>query len=249
MPKMVKLNRETKYSTKFLKMKFSRVPNRIRRLTHQPSIFKAGKIKVFYHVDHDGGGTSFGQDFIKLFNYLNFQPKGRVLEWCGGPGFIGFRIYDSYNVDSVVFSDINLSLIKNFNRTLKKNRLQNISYFIGHLNTMPKQKFDLIVANPPHFPNKNDYPQAKVERQRLIDENWNIHKVFFENINNFMSPNSTLILQENKKASSPEIFEQLMQNTPISLKKIVFGKEIGGNENIYYLICNVRPQGFEPRTF
>lgn len=90
---------------------------------HLPLIFKAGKIKVYYHIDHDGGGTSFGQDFIKLFSYLNFHPIGRVLEWCGGPGFIGFMINDSYEVDSLTFSDINPSVIKNFNRTLKKNKL------------------------------------------------------------------------------------------------------------------------------
>ena len=65
---------------------------------------------------------------------------------------------------------------------------------------MPKQKFDLIVANPPHFPNKNDWPELK-ERQRIIDENWNIHRDFFNNINNFMHLKSTLILQENKKTS------------------------------------------------
>jgi hypothetical protein len=114
---------------------------------------------------------------------------------------------------------------------------------------MPKQKFDLELANPPHFSGKNDYPEVVIGRQRIIDENWNIHKDFFENINNFMYPDSTLILQENKKANSPEIFEQLMQNTPITLKKIIYGKEIGGNETFYYLICKVRPQGFEPRTF
>ena len=113
-----------------LKLNFTRVINWIRRLMHLPSIFKAGKITVYYHIDHDGGGTSFGQDFIKLFNYLNFRPTGRVLEWCGGPGFIGFRIYDSYDVDSLTFNDINPSLINNFHRTLKK-----IDYRIFHISS------------------------------------------------------------------------------------------------------------------
>jgi len=197
---------------------------------HLPLIFKAGKINVYYHIEHDGGGTSFGQDFIKLFNYLNFYPTGRVLEWCGGPGFIGFRIYDSYDVTSLTFNDINPSVVKNFNKTLKKNRLQNILYFIGHFNNMPKQKFDLVLANPPHFSGKNDYPEVVIGRQRIIDENWNIHKDFFENINNFMYPDSALILQENKRASSPEIFEQLMQNTPITLKKSYTVRKLVGTK-------------------
>ena len=63
------------------KMKFTRVTNKLRVLMHLPLLFKAGNINVYYHIDHDGGGTTFGQDFIKLLDHLNLQADGDVFEW------------------------------------------------------------------------------------------------------------------------------------------------------------------------
>jgi hypothetical protein len=69
-----------------------------------------------------------------------------------------------------------------------------------------------------------------IDGDLIIKMYWNIHKDFFENINNFMYPDSALILQENKRASSPEIFEQLMQNTPITLKKSYTVRKLVGTK-------------------
>ncbi len=221
-------------------MKFTRVTNKLRHLVHLPSLFKAGKIRVYYHIDHDGGGTTFGQDFIKLFDHLNLRPSGNVFEWCSGPGFIGFKLFDNYDVKSLTMNDINPELIKNYELTIRKNKLNNIKFFLGKLNDMPRQKFDFIVSNPPHFSREYDYPELLINRQRIIDKDWGIHKDFFKTIHNFMHSNSYLILQENKKSSKALDFESLMKNTMITLEKVVYGKEINGNDTFYYLICKVR---------
>jgi hypothetical protein len=42
-------------------MKFARVKNGFRRLMHSPLLFKAGNIEVYYYIDHDVGGSTFGQ--------------------------------------------------------------------------------------------------------------------------------------------------------------------------------------------
>ena len=234
---------------KYHKMNFTRVTNKLRRLMRLPLIFKAGHINVYYHIDHDGGGTTFGQDFIKLFNHLNLRPDGDVFEWCSGPGFIGFKLFDNYDLKSLTMNDINPEVLDNYQRTVTKNKLNDIKFFLGKLSDMPRQKFNLIVANPPHFSRESDYPQLLVNRQRIIDKDWNTHRDFFMNIHNFMHSNTYLILQESKKSSEALDFEQLMKNTMITLEKVVYGKEISGNETFYYLICKVRPKGFEPLTF
>jgi hypothetical protein len=80
-------------------------------------LFKAGNIEVYYYIDHDVGGSTFGQ---AVWLFLNLQPTGEVLEWCSVPWLIGFKLFDSYELSSLTLNDINPELIENYQRTISK---------------------------------------------------------------------------------------------------------------------------------
>ena len=49
-------------------------------------------IRVNYLHRLDGGGTAFGQDYIPYLPNRGMPRQARTIEWCAGPGFIGFSL-------------------------------------------------------------------------------------------------------------------------------------------------------------
>jgi len=69
-------------------------------------IEKFNDIRVCYTDDLDGGGRGFGQCFIPLVQEL-FGKVGRIFEFCGGPGFIGFSLMVNGLCESLCLTDVN----------------------------------------------------------------------------------------------------------------------------------------------
>lgn len=159
------------------------------------------KLRVFYHSWMDGGGTWFGQEYVDI---IRERYSGRVFErcyeWCSGPGYIGFNILDHGLCGSLCVSDVYQPAIQAIHETIKNNKLHNVSaYATGTVSQLPEnEKFDLVVANPPHFlscPGDENY-------QRIaVDQNWAAHQEFFANIRQHLLPNGVILLQENQSGS------------------------------------------------
>lgn len=161
--------------------------------------------KYGFAVQHDswmdGGGSWFGQEYIDI---IKQRYPGRVFErcyeWCAGPAFIGFGILDHGLCRSLCVSDIYAEAIKRVEETVKLHGLDNVSaYATGNVKELPEhEKFDLVVANPPHFltcPGDENY-------QRIaVDQNWAAHQEFFENIKQHLLPDGVILLQENQAGS------------------------------------------------
>lgn len=159
------------------------------------------KLRVFYHSWMDGGGTWFGQEYVDIIRerYCG-QVFERCYEWCSGPGYIGFNILDHGLCRSLCMSDVYQPAIQAVHETIKNNQLDNVSaYANGTVGALPDyEKFDLVVANPPHFlscPGDENY-------QRIaVDQNWMAHQEFFANIGQHLLPNGIVLLQENQSGS------------------------------------------------
>ena len=159
------------------------------------------KLRVFYHSWMDGGGTWFGQEYVDI---IRERYSGRVFErcyeWCSGPGYIGLNILDHGLCGSLCVSDVYQPAIQAIHETIKNNKLHNVSaYATGTVSQLPEnEKFDLVVANPPHFlscPGDENY-------QRIaVDQNWAAHQEFFANIRQHLLPNGVILLQENQSGS------------------------------------------------
>lgn len=149
----------------------------------------------------DGGGTWFGTEYATILKsrYGRYYP--RCLEWCSGPGFIGFDLLDHGICDQLVCLDrYEPAVLHSIPTTVQANKLANVRAYLGNdLGALPApEKFDLVVANPPHYlecPGDANY-------QRLaVDPNWAAHSVFFQQIAAHLATDGMILLQENQAGS------------------------------------------------
>ena len=117
-------------------------------------------ITVFYTDDTDGGGITFGQDYVPAIKRKYPDRKfSKVFEWCSGPGFIGFTLLSHNLCDSLCLNDLHDPALELANTTKMhpdNNCADCVSiYLLKDLSLLPAhEQFDLVVSNPPHF-NKN----------------------------------------------------------------------------------------------
>lgn len=161
------------------------------------------KIEVFYKIELDGGGTTFGQDYLPV---LKSKYPGRVFdrayEWCSGPGFIGFSILSHGICRTLCLSDLYDPSITAAEITidLESNQCRDLvtAYLCKDVALIPRhEQFDLVVANPPHFNDFNGIPSNDYTGIRISkDINWRAHRNFFDNIKPYLTSDGIILLQE-----------------------------------------------------
>ena len=84
-----------------------------------------GDVRVHYKRHLDGGGSSFGQDYIPFLHDRGMPRQSRVLEWCAGPGFIGFSLLGFGMCETLCLADVNPQAVAACRRTIDDNGLAN----------------------------------------------------------------------------------------------------------------------------
>lgn len=114
-------------------------------------------INVYYTSECDGGGTVFGTKYVDVIKkrYPN-RTFNNCLDWCSGPGFIGFNLLDHDICKELHLVDYYQPAIDHATNTTNNlpNKFKDSVkiYQIDSLQFLPKHMmFDLVVANPPHF--------------------------------------------------------------------------------------------------
>ncbi len=162
-------------------------------------------ITVYYLPQLDGGGRYFAQEFIAITR----EKIGRVdsiCEFASGPGFIGFSLLAHGLCNTLCLIDINPLAIQACEETVKRNNLEKkVKLYKSDIfkNIPEKEKWDLVVSNPPHF---NGSKTAHSEDILYIDNNWNIHKIFYSNIKKHLNDNGSVLFVENSQGSEPNVF-------------------------------------------
>lgn len=177
--------------------------------------------RVQYDSWMDGGGTWFGQEYVDVIKQRYPGPFERCYEWCAGPGYIGFSLLDHGLCESLCLSDVYDEAIARAQETAVVNKLNNVSaYVTGTVAGLPdREKFDLVVANPPHFlqcPGDDNY-------QRIaVDQNWAAHHEFFSNIGKHLQPGAVILLQENQAGSlnREKDFEQFIDDAGLKITDV-----------------------------
>jgi hypothetical protein len=175
-----------------------------------------GGIGISYREELDGGGASFGQDFLSFFNARGMPKQKRIFEWCSGPGFIGFSLLGNAVCETLCLADINPAAVASCRHTVRANGLTDRAfvYQSDNLKDIPRsEKWDLVVSNPPHF---IDQYEGDI---RAHDPEWRIHREFLATIGNFLSKDGVIVLQENNRGSTVETFRQMIDQSAL---KIVF---------------------------
>lgn len=181
-------------------------------------IYKVKNIKILYNSKFNGGGATFGQLYIPILKRLSIKANN-CIEVFAGPSFIGFSLLAFGICKYLTVADINDKALDNVRETVKYNRLKNKVkiYKSDVLDGIPEDnKFDLVVGNPPHFPSKESWNKVSNENDditilKAVDENWKLHKKFYNNIKKYLNENAKVILVENSQGSSPSDFIQLIK--------------------------------------
>jgi methylase of polypeptide subunit release factors len=164
--------------------------------------FENGTI-VSCEQEHDGGGSTQYADFINFFKEKGDDlPKYKnCLEWCAGPGFIGYSLLDEEVCQHVTFMDIHEPAIDDArNNAIFNNLTDRTSFYtIDAIHKLPTDlKFDLVVGNPPHsLKASEEWLNNKGLFRLIVDLDWKIHEEFFAHITDYLLPGAEVILSEN----------------------------------------------------
>jgi tRNA1(Val) A37 N6-methylase TrmN6 len=176
-----------------------------------------GGVEVHYRKHLDGGGSTFGQDYIPLLRAWGMPRQARAFEWCAGPGFIGFSLLGHGLCDTLCLADLNPEAVRACRRTVAHNALSaRVSvYQSDNLEGIPpSEHWNLVVGNPPHFA---DEAPGKL---RFHDAGWNIHRRFFNTVGQFLAPRGVIVLQENNRGSTVETFRAMIENAGLALVRV-----------------------------
>ena len=172
-----------------------------------------GGVRISFKTHLDGGGSSFGQDFIPFLKGRGMPKVPRAFEWCAGPAFIGFSLLGHGMCDSLCVADINPEAVAACQRTVRINKIDgNVSvYRSDNLDDVPfTEQWDLVVSNPPHF-------DESARDLRSCDAGWHIHRKFLGAVGRFLKPSGVVVLQENNAGSTVDDFRPLIEEAGLSI--------------------------------
>jgi tRNA1(Val) A37 N6-methylase TrmN6 len=209
-------------------------------------IFKTNDIEVFYEDHMDGGGASFGQEYIQVIKNRYNKKFNNCLEWCSGPGFIGFSLLSNNLCNNISFLEFYKPAINYLEYTKKNNKKYSDKIKIFHSNSVKKipkeEKYDLIVGNPPHFASDLNFLTSQTPSEAIgnttrisVDINWNTHKDFFKRIKKNLSKDGVILLQENRYGSNVQTFMNFIESYDLQVTDAFFHENSKYDKIFYYL--------------
>lgn len=210
--------------------------------------FKNGTTIEWDH-GQDGGGSTQYKDFLQAIP-SNAKFK-RCLEWCAGLSAISFSLLDAGVIEELVLIDKHEPSITQALLNAKNNGFSNVKgYVLDKISDIPNnEKFDLIVANPPHLNCEVNYQPAidtsemtiddvLLHQRLLLDKDWNAHKEFFKNISNYLNNNAELYISENN--THPDLL-QLIEQAGLKIVNIYKAPELSKSaSNDQSVIMHIR---------
>lgn len=191
-------------------------------------------VLVFDRDDLDGGGASFGQDYIRALLEIGISGCSRAFEFCAGPGYIGYSLLAHGICRTLALADINPIAVQAARTTAAFNGLTDrVSVYQsdGLAQIPPSEKWDLVVSNPPHF-----LKWTGEGKLRGGDPNWEIHKKFYASVKNFLTPGGCVFFQENGLGSSVGDFVPMIRESGGTVVCTLPGPDIGAGGKMYYIL-------------
>jgi methylase of polypeptide subunit release factors len=193
-------------------------------------------IAVFDRPDQHRGGMAFGRDFPRVLNELGVGRRGRLFEFCAGPGYIGYSLLAAGWCETLVLSDVEPGAIASARHTAAYNGLEDrvTAYVSDALDQIPDaERWDLVVANPPHFLPDPSRP----EDIQVFDPDWSLHRRFYSSVERHMRPGGLAIVAENRAGSDPNLFADMIRDgggRPVTVHP---GTDVRGRRNgLYYQV-------------
>lgn len=206
-------------------------------------IWRINNFDVYYTNETNGGGDYLALEYIDVIKEWH-GTVDNMLEWCSGPGFIGYGMLASNICKNISFNDMYAPAIEMLERTRdNSNFISNISIYKGHtLESIPlTQKYNIVVGNPPHWKDAEsatkclgfNIKEHKHIENILVDADWKSHKQFYKLIKPLLHPQGQIILQENAQGSCPDDFKEIVDQAGLKISSYAQSKMYN---DIYYLI-------------
>jgi 16S rRNA G966 N2-methylase RsmD len=195
-----------------------------------------GDISVYWTLELDGGGRSFGQHFVPIVQNM-IGKVHRIFDFCAGAGFIGFSLLASGLCETLCLADINPAAVDAALKTVKENGLEDkvTVYLSDCLKSIPEhERWDLVVGNPPHFrvASEAEYQEDIIR----FDPGWRIHEAFYGDVSRFLQPHGSVILLENYSGSNESTFTTLIEQGGLELVKSFMYRDDSPWINAHYFV-------------
>ena len=184
-------------------------------LTHET---ECQGIKIKYHPSMEGGGIYRSPMFIEVLSLI--APNrifNHCLEWCSGPGFIGYSLLGKGLCKQLDLADIwqpSLTAAKAVKAPCNVD-----TWHIRNLcDIQPPRMYDLIVANPPWWPGN----LLQNQHNRLgADPELAILKKFLKDAKNYLTPNGLIVLVEGQTYTGPKDISNALADTGLELTHVL----------------------------
>jgi len=206
-------------------------------------IWRINNLDVFYTNETNGGGDYFALEYIEVVKQW-YASVDHVLEWCSGPGFIGYGMLATGAAKNVTLSEMYLPAIDIAQKTKEQNATYTNNINIVHGKNLENVtgKFDLVVANPPHWPSIDsaakslgfDPTQIDHIEDILVDTDWESHKQFFINVKPLLAKDGRILLQQNSNGSTANDFKQMTLDAGLAIS-FTAQSEMYADKGIYYI--------------
>ena len=180
---------------------------------------------VYYQVGHNGGGTLMIKYLFSKDDFLEEHKDCKsVLEVCSGPGFIGWYLYKTLNMDSVHFLDIHKPVEEDLRMTCEKNNEVLNFYHSDGFKNYDGPKVDLIVMNPPFFITEEQFEDHKkfmgitskkrieTSRRIILDLDFKMHDNLIDNFEKHLTDNGRIVFLEDIRFIPKEMFLEKYSN-------------------------------------
>jgi methylase of polypeptide subunit release factors len=169
---------------------------------------------IIYHQLLEGGGIDQRRDFLYAISKAGKPVYENTLEWCSGPGVIGYELLGFNKTKHISFMDFYEPAINSCIENAKRNNVQDkVTVYLTDkiANINESKKFDLVVANPPHSFDFHAWKHSKLveksdpnqeianfeDLKRIdVDHNMEIHKEFFDNIRDKITDDADIFISE-----------------------------------------------------
>ena len=177
--------------------------------------FTCGNIQLKYNEKMYGRGPIVAPMFIHIIESLDKNRHYKnCLEWCSGPGFIGYSILEKGICSELDLADIwkpSLRAAENVETTKKVT-----TWHIRKLSDIqPLKKYDLIVGNPPW--NSGNLLGANGLH---ADPGLKIIRQFFCDVKKYLSKDGFIVIVEGQMYTGPKDFVEMIDENGLEMCKL-----------------------------
>lgn len=167
----------------------------------------------------DGGGFLAMSSFMDVVRSAGRDRYQHALEWCSGPGILGFELLGQKLCQHWTFQDLYPLAIDLVKETARLNNIESqvLAVLADSIQSIPStDKWDLVIGNPPHAWDLENVKQSLKEQmipenvaanlcRVVVDDNMNAHKEFFSNISPRLTSDADLFIVEHDNIETAKL--------------------------------------------